>query len=279
MASISNSRLVETVTRRFPDGELYVRVLGEVAGEDVVLVQSLGLEPDPLLVEYFLIVDALRGSGCKSVTAVIPYLAYARQDSRFNDGEPLSLGAIARLIEDAGSDRIITVDAHLHRFRKLGDVFRIPTHNVSAMPLLAQYYRANSEHRDVVVIGPDSESEQWAMVVAETLSAKHFLLNKQRLGDREVKTSGPLPVRGKSVVVVDDIVSTGGTLVDVAAKLKERGAKRIDVLVTHALLVGDTLAKLSEAGISDLISTDTVPGPTSRVSVAPAIVNVLQAGG
>jgi ribose-phosphate pyrophosphokinase len=268
--------VTETETRRFPDGELYVRVMGDASREDVAVFQSLGMRPDRLLMEYCLIADAVKGMGCKTVTAVIPYLAYARQDARFRSGEPLSIKLVARSLEGAGTDRLISVDAHLHRLRALKEVFTIPTLNLSAMPLLAEYYKTEFGVRNVIVVGPDSESEQWASTVAGTLSTEYSILNKERLGDRDVEISGSPSVRGKTVVLVDDIISTGKTLVGAIRRLRSKGAKRIDVLTTHALLVEGALSLLRKAGMSHLVSTDTIPRSTSRVSVAPMIADALR---
>ena len=276
VAKITRFSVTETETRRFPDGELYVRVMGDASREDVVVFQSLGMRPDRLLMEYCLIADAVKGMGCKTVTAVIPYLAYARQDARFRSGEPLSIKLVARSLEGAGTDRLISVDAHLHRLRALKEVFTIPTLNLSAMPLLAEYYKTEFGVRNVIVVGPDSESEQWASTVAGTLSTEYSILNKERLGDRDVEISGSPSVRGKTVVLVDDIISTGKTLVGAIRKLRSKGAKRIDVLTTHALLVEGALSLLRKAGMSHLVSTDTIPRSTSRVSVAPMIADALR---
>lgn len=276
VAKITRFSVTETETRRFPDGELYVRVMGDASREDVAVFQSLGMRPDRLLMEYCLIADAVKGMGCKTVTAVIPYLAYARQDARFRSGESLSIKLVARSLEGAGTDRLISVDAHLHRLRALKEVFTIPTLNLSAMPLLAEYYKTEFGVRNVIVVGPDSESEQWASTVAGTLSTEYSILNKERLGDRDVEISGSPSVRGKTVVLVDDIISTGKTLVGAIRKLRSKGAKRIDVLATHALLVEGALSLLRKAGMSHLVSTDTIPRSTSRVSVAPMIADALR---
>ena len=276
VAKITRFSVAETETRRFPDGELYVRVMGDASREDVAVFQSLGMRPDRLLMEYCLIADAVKGMGCKTVTAVIPYLAYARQDARFRSGEPLSIKLVARSLEGAGTDRLISVDAHLHRLRALKEVFTIPTLNLSAMPLLAEYYKTEFGVRNVIVVGPDSESEQWASTVAGTLSTEYSILNKERLGDRDVEISGSPSVRGKTVVLVDDIISTGKTLVGAIRRLRSKGAKRIDVLTTHALLVEGALSLLRKAGMSHLVSTDTIPRSTSRVSVAPMIADALR---
>jgi ribose-phosphate pyrophosphokinase len=275
IGSIASIPVLETSCRHFPDGEQFVKVSGDVRDQDVAVVCTTALNPDPLFMEYSLIVDAVKGSGCRSVIGIMPYMAYARQDSRFNQGEPLSAKLFAKLIEDVGTDRFITVDMHLHRFKKIEEVFSIPAVNLSAMPLLAEYYKRAHGTEDTTVAGPDMESEQWASIVARRLGVEFTILEKERMGDREVSVSGELSGAGRSVVLVDDIVSTGKTLIEVISKLKSQGVKRIDALVTHALLVENALSKMKSAGLNELISTDTVPGPHSKVSVAPLVVEAL----
>ncbi|MGQ9759164.1 MAG: ribose-phosphate diphosphokinase [Candidatus Methanomethylicaceae archaeon] len=276
IAKECNFRVVESTRRVFPDGEQYVRVMADVSNEEVVLVHSLAFSPDPLLMEYLLLVDALRGAGCRSITAVIPYIAYLRQDSRFNSGEPLSARVVTSLIESSGIDRLITIDAHLHRFKRLSDLFSTPCLNLSAMPLLAEYYLKNFGRENIVIVGPDIEAEQWVSVVADILSSPHVVLEKKRLGDREVVIRGKTSVKGKVAILVDDIISTGMTLVNIIPRLLEGGAVRVDALVSHALLVENAYKRLKESGLSNLISTDTVPGAHSKVSVAPIISKALK---
>ncbi|MEM4657793.1 MAG: ribose-phosphate diphosphokinase [Candidatus Methanosuratincola sp.] len=276
VAKESNIPIVETARRFFPDGEQYVQISGDLSGEDVVLIHSFALSPDTLLVEYLLLVDAIKSGGCRSLTAVIPYFAYLRQDSRFKPGEPLSAKVFASLVEFPRVDRIITIDAHLHRFRTLSELFHTPSLNLSAMPLLADYYQKNFGNNNIVVVGPDAESEQWAKVVAERLSSPYIIMEKVRLGDREVSVRGNASVKDKNVVLVDDIISTGMTLVKVIRMLLAEGANRVDALVTHALLVEDSYQKLKGAGLGNLISTDTVPGQHSKVSVAPLISRAIK---
>ncbi|MBC7112399.1 MAG: ribose-phosphate diphosphokinase [Candidatus Methanomethyliales bacterium] len=271
-----NIKVVESICRRFPDGEQYVRVLGDVRGEDVVLFQSLAFSPDSLLLEFIFLADALRAAGCRSITAVIPYLAYLRQDSRFHHGEALSARVVASLIESY-ADRLITVDAHLHRFKSLSELFRIPSLNLTAMPILAEYYRRNFGTEETVVVAPDIEAEQWAKIVAEHLSLPYTIFEKERLGDKEVSITlkdGGL-VREKNVIIVDDIISTGATLIEVLSRLFKERAKKVDALVTHALLVEGAYERLKGAGLGEIISTDTVQSRSSKVSVAPIIAEAI----
>jgi len=275
VASILELPLLASSRRTFPDGEQYIRVEGDVRGQDVAVFQSLAYRPDTLLIEYSLLVDALKGGGARSVVGVIPYLAYARQDSVFKPNEPLSAKLIPRLIECAGTDRVITVDMHLHRFKAPEDVFRVPALNLSAMPLLARHYRGHAHPSAITVVGPDSESEQWARIVAEELGAPCIVLEKERLGDRDVRIKGELPLKGRTALVVDDMVSTGKTMIEMITRLKREGAQRVDALVTHALLVEGAEKKMQEAGLSELFCSNTVPSSGTRISVAQILARAL----
>jgi ribose-phosphate pyrophosphokinase len=162
--------------KRFPDGDKYVRILDDVKDQDVAVIQSLYHRPDKQIYadlhifELLMIVATLRDLGAKTITVVAPYLAYARQDSRFFPGEALSSQIIARLLEDAGTTKFITVDCHLHRLGDVEKIFKIPAQNVSAMSLLGKYARENMHPRKPFVIGPDEEAEQWAATVAKELT-------------------------------------------------------------------------------------------------------------
>lgn len=278
VASILGLTLLTPERRSFPDGEQYVRIDGDIRGKDVAVFQTLALRPEQLLFEYSLLVDALKEGGARTVVGVIPYLAYARQDRVFRPNEPLSARLVPRLIEAAGTDRVVTVDMHLHRFREAREVFSIPAQNLTAMPLLASYYREHHGSSGITVVGPDSESEQWASLVATELGAPSIILEKERVGDREVKVSGDLSLRGRDALVVDDMVSTGGTMIEVIGRLRREGVRRVDALVSHALLVGDAAGGMKKAGLGELIATDTVPGSASRVSVAPLLAAALRKG-
>jgi ribose-phosphate pyrophosphokinase len=258
--------------RRFPDGEKYLRILSEVKGQNVAVIQSIHHTPDELLFEYLLLTDALKDLGAKRVTAFIPYFAYARQDERFKPGEALSFKTVTKLIETVGTDEIYTIDMHQHRVLKSSEVFKIPSHNLSAMPLLADYVKKSGKLERPLVIGPDAEAEQWAKIAAERLGTDYDVFTKKRLGDAHVEVR---PRRanasGRDVLIVDDIISTGGTIVEAVKILLSQGARRIEVACTHPILAPGALEKIRGSGVVDVIGTDTVPGPISYVSVAPVI--------
>ena len=260
--------------RRFPDGEKYLRVLEDVKNEDVVVIESIHHTPDELLFEYLLLVDTLKDLGARRVIGFIPYFAYARQDERFKPGEALSFRTVSKLMESVGTDEIYTIDMHQHSVLKSSEVFRIPSRNLSAMPLLADYVKKTGALQKPLVIGPDAEAEQWAKLAAERLDTDYDVFEKQRLGDELVEVRPrKASAKGRDVLIVDDIISTGGTIVEASKILMSQGAKRVDVACTHPILAPGALGKIKAAGVQNIIGTDTVPSSISYVSVAPLIAD------
>jgi ribose-phosphate pyrophosphokinase len=266
--------------RKFPDGEKYLRVLEDVKGEEVIVIQSINRTPDEFLVEYLLLVDALKDLGARRIVSFIPYFAYARQDERFNPGEALSFKTVSKLIEQVGTDEIYTIDMHQHRVLKSSEVFGIPSHNLSAMPLLADYVEKKGNLQKPLVIGPDAEAEQWAKLAAERLHTDYDVFEKKRLSSENVQIRPrKANAKDRDVLIVDDIISTGGTIVEALKILFSQGAKKIDVACTHPLLMGGALEKIYATGAKNVIGTDTVPSPISLVSVAPLIVEQIKKEG
>jgi len=258
--------------KRFPDGEKYLRVISDVKDQNVVVIQSMHHTPDEFLFEYMLLVDALKDLGASRVTSFIPYFAYARQDERFKPGEALSFKTVSKLIESVGTDEIFTIDMHQHRVLRSSQVFRIPSHNLSAMPLLANYVSNEARLKNPLVIGPDIEAEQWAKLAAETLGTDYDVFDKKRFAADKVEIRPrKANAKGRDILIVDDIISTGGTIVEASKILFSQGANAIEVACTHPILASDALNRIKAAGVANVIGTDTVPGPISYVSVAPLI--------
>jgi ribose-phosphate pyrophosphokinase len=251
--------------RRFPDGESYFRVEEAVAEHDVVLVCSLD-DPDPKTTLLQLIAAELRVRGARSVGLVAPYLAYMRQDARFHPGEPVSARLYAGLISGA-VDWLATVDPHLHRVRDLAEIYAIPTRVVHATEPMAAWVRR--EARDALLVGPDEESRQWVSAVAAAAEVPFVVLRKQRLGDREVRVGvGDLSAyAGRTPVLIDDVVSSGHTLIAAAAELAPQGLHASQCLAVHSLASTATLRELSAFGLT-LVSSDSTVGPTRGFSVA-----------
>jgi len=258
--------------RRFPDGEKYLRVLTDIKDKNVAVIQSIHHTPDELLFEFLLLTDTLKDLGARKVIAFIPYFAYARQDERFKTGEALSFKTVTKLIESVGTDEVYTIDMHQHRVLKSSEVFKIPSHNLSAMPLLADYAEKAGKLEKPLVIGPDAEAEQWAKIAAERLHTDYDVFEKTRLGDAHVEVRPRrADAKGRDVLIVDDIISTGGTIVEAVKILKSQGARRIQVACTHPILAPGAVDKINKVGVQDVFGTDTVPSPISLVTVAPLI--------
>jgi len=264
-------------TKKFPDGEKYVRIPYPVKGEDVAVIQSTGRRPDEYLMEYFLIADTLRDLGARKVFAVIPYFAYARQDKCFNPGEALSFETIAKMIEKVGTSEVYTIDIHLHRVTHVSKLFTIPAYNLTAVPLLAEYIQKNFDLVKPMIVGPDEEAGQWAKTASKVLGISYDVLEKRRLGPDKVEIKPrTLAVANRDVIIIDDIISTGGTIIEAVSAVKKEGARRVIVACTHPILVNNALEKIYETGADHVIGTDTLPTPISYVSVAPVIADAIK---
>ncbi len=277
VAQTLKAEYLNTEIKHFPDGETYIRFLGDVTKEDVIVIQSLALKPNDYLIELFLMLDALKDLKAKRVVTVLPYFAYARQDERFKPGEAISLKTVSRLIEAAGSDYIYTIDSHRHRVVDQDELTTVPLHDLSAMEELAKYMNSKHTLHNLAVIGPDSEAGAWAKIAADALSVDYDALVKKR-HDAETVEIQPreLNLKGRDVLIVDDIISTGNTIIKAIDVLKKNGAKDVYVACTHPLLVLNALVRIYEAGALDVVGTDTVPSGISHVSVAPVIVDALK---
>jgi ribose-phosphate pyrophosphokinase len=277
VAQALNAGYLNTEVKHFPDGETYVRFLAEVTKEDVIVIQSLALKPNDYLIELFLMLDALKDLKAKRVITVLPYFAYARQDERFKPGEAISLKSVSRLIEAAGSDYIYTIDSHRHRVVDQDDLTTVPLHDLTAMEELAKHMNNKHSLHNPAVIGPDAEAGAWAKTAADALSVDYDALEKKRYDAETVEIKPQkLDVKGRDVLIVDDIISTGNTIIRAIEVLKKNGAKDIYVACTHPLLVLNALVRIYEAGALDVVGTDTVPSAISHVSVAPVIVDAIK---
>lgn len=252
----------------FPDGERYLRIPRKLEG-DVILVHSLYQPQDERFVQLLLAVDAVKGAGASRLAAVVPYFAYARQDKRFLEGEPVSVGVLLKAVEAAGADALVVVD--IHKPSSLDEWLTIPHRNVLPIRELVGYFQGKL--RDPVVLAPDKGAFHRAQLAAQLLGAECDYLEKSR--DRvtgEVRIAPKsINVGGRDVLFIDDIISTGGTLAAAAKEVLALGARRVYAACTHALLVSSALDKLYAAGIEEVVATDTVPSPVSKVSVAESV--------
>jgi len=214
--------------------------------------------------------QAARAMGAGNVGLVAPYLAYMRQDAAFQPGEAVSVIAYAQFLSKS-FDWIITVDPHLHRIRSLDEIFSIPAVCISSMPAVSNWIAANIP--DPVIVGPDSESVQWASQVAQRIGVPWTVLSKTRSGDREVSVSAPDPaiLRGRSPVVVDDIGSSGRTLIEAVNGLRPLASHPVTCIVVHALFSPEAAAQIRAAGAARVVSTNTVAHPTNAIDVVPLL--------
>ncbi|MCA9676015.1 MAG: ribose-phosphate pyrophosphokinase [Kofleriaceae bacterium] len=254
---------------RFPDGEVLIRIDTPVAGREVILVGSLDHPADKLLPLYFLASTA-RDLGAARVGLVAPYLAFMRQDSRFHQGEGVTSVYFARLLSST-VDWLVTVDPHLHRWASLDDVYAIPSRIARAAPAIAGWVRA--EVARPLLVGPDAESEQWVAAVAEACDAPFIILEKTRRGDRDVSVSDPdvAAHAGRTPVLVDDIISTGRTMVETLHQLTRAGMRDAVCVGVHGLFADDALDELRAAGATRIVTCNTVPHDSNAICVWDAI--------
>lgn len=256
--------------RRFPDGDSYVRLDTPVAGTTVIFACTLD-HPDAKFLPLFLMASTARDLGATRVGLVCPYLAYMRQDKRFHSGEAISSVYFANLLSES-VDWIITVDPHLHRHHSLEEIFSIPTIAVHVAPLLASWIRENVPNP--VLIGPDGESEQWVASVASGARAPYVVLDKVRKGDRDVVISVPHLGQnsGRTPVLVDDIVSTGRTMIETIGCLANADFPPPICLGVHAIFAGDAYAALLAAGVAKIVTCNTIKHESNSIDVAAPIV-------
>lgn len=257
---------------RFPDGEWRIRLLGK-PDENVVLVCSLD-QPNDKTVALVLLCGLLRDMGVKHITLVTPYLAYMRQDVAFNPGEGVSARYFARLLSGL-VDRLITIDPHLHRIAALEEVYSIPCVTLHAAPLLGEWVRDNLS--GVALIGPDGESEQWVSEVAGIAAAPFAVMQKKRFGDRDVRIEVPdlSAWKGRTILLVDDMISTGRTLMVVAEQLRQQGFDDVRALCVHALHDDEAAAKMKTAGINSVLSCNTVVHASNAVDISDFLLQAM----
>lgn len=255
----------ELAVRRFPDGETYLRFVTPVKGCKVVLACSLH-HPDAQAMPLLFAAATAKELGAAAVGLVTPYLGYMRQDKRFNDGEAVTSALFARLLSPH-IDWLVTVDPHLHRWHSLDDIYSVPSTVVPAAPLLAAWIKTNIP--SPVLIGPDAESAQWVSAVAREAGAPHVVLEKIRRGDRDVSVSIPDPqvLRGRTPVLVDDIISTGRTMIAAAKHALAQGLPAPVCIGVHAVFAGDAHEALLAAGAVRVITTDTIPHASNSIGV------------
>lgn len=266
VAPLLGARAGRLEWRHFPDGESLVTIEEDLHGVDVALVASL-CKPDELALPLRFAAATAREFGARSVGIIAPYLAYMRQDKRFNSGEAVNAPLFARFLEES-FDWLVTADPHLHRIPELSDLFRIPVHGVTTAPLIAEWIRDNVSN--AILIGPDSESGQWVSDIAHRAGVAYQVLTKTRRGDRDVEVSLPSidAARNRTPMIVDDIASSGRTMIETLDHLRQLGLPPAVCIVIHPVFAQDAYAQLLAAGADKVVSTDSIPHPTNAISIA-----------
>ena len=274
VAKLLGIEAVPLVFKTYPDGESYVRLEGNVQNEEIVVVQTTSPPQDTRLMQLALIADAAKRHGAEKVTAVVPYLAYARQDKVFLQGEAISIEAVARMLKVAGIDSLITVN--VHQAKVLAE-FPFPAKTISAIPLLAEYFKKKGLEK-AFALAPD-DGALWLVEEAKTILGdecgyleKHRDLYTGQITMEKKK----LDARGKTVIIFDDVISTGGTIALAAKIMRELGADKVYAACVHPLLIGDAEKRILESGVKEIVGTDSVPNHVSKVSLAPLLSEELK---
>ena len=266
---------VSVASKIFPDGESYVRIEGDIKGEDVAIVQTT-CPPmqDGRLLQLAFLADSAKRAGAGKVTAVVPYLAYARQDKMFLSGEGISIETVARMLKASGIDELLTINVHSESSLT---TFPFPAKTASAISLIAQYF-VEKGHKKAYALSPDKGAMYIAYEAQQVLggNAGHLEKQRDRYTGQTTQTGKGLEVKGQTVIIFDDIISTGGTIVGAAKILKELGATHVFTACVHPLLIGDAAKRILDAGVEEIVGTDSVPGLYSKVSLAPLISKQLK---
>jgi ribose-phosphate pyrophosphokinase len=261
----------EAIIRHFPDGETYVKVISNVYEKEAIIVCSMH-HPDNKILPLYFLAKTLKEFRASSVTLVAPYLAYMRQDKRFTDGECISSNLFGKLISDF-VDKLITIDPHLHRRTSLNEIYSIHTSVLHASQLVSNWIKGNIDKP--VLIGPDSESEQWVSKVAAVAEAPFIVLEKVRTGDCKVKVSVPNVEKYKehTPVLVDDIISTAHTMIETVGHLKVAGMKAPICIGIHPVMASRAYDKLIKAGVDRIITCNTITHPTNEIRIDELIAD------
>ena len=265
IASYLSFPLAKCQVRRFADMEVFVEIQENVRGEDVFIIQSTSFPTNDHLMELLIITDALRRSSAKRITAVIPYFGYARQDRKPGPRTPISAKLVANLITQAGADRVMTLDLHAGQIQGF---FDIPTDNLFAQPSMVADIKSRMDFSDTVVVSPDVGGVVRARALAKRIDAQLAIVDKRRERPGESEVMNVIgSVAGKSCILVDDIVDSGGTLCNAADALLQEGAKDVSAYITHGVLSGGAVARISASKLKELVITDSIQ-PTEAVRVA-----------
>ena len=258
-------------TRRFPDGESYVRLMNDVSGRDVVFVAPLD-RPNAKILPLVFVASTARELGAKSVGLVVPYLPYMRQDRRFHEGESITSRWFAKLVSSI-ADWMVTIDPHLHRYHSLDEIYDLDARYLTAAPLISAWIKGKVVKP--LLVGPDRESEQWVSAVAKSVNAPCAILQKNRKGDRDVEVSRPdvSAWQDHTPILVDDIISTARTMIETISRIEEVGLQPPICIGVHAVFADQSYDALKAAGPAEIVTCNTIAHETNAIDVAALLVD------
>ena len=275
-------KLVNTNIRRFADGEIYIEVNENIRGNSVFVIQSTSTPANDNLMELLLCIDALRRSSAKNITAVIPYFGYARQDRKVVPRTAIAAKLVSNLITNAGANRILSVDLHAGQIQGF---FDIPVDNLFATPIFARHIKKNIKLSNLICVAPDVGGVERTRALSRRINSSIAIIDKRRPAPGKSEVMNIVgSVKNKNCVIVDDIIDSGGTIVNASKALREKGAKDVYVYITHAVLSGEAIHKIEKSQIKKLITTDTIDnskkiGKSKKIeiiSLAPMISEAMK---
>ena len=265
IAKYLKSKLVNSSIRKFSDGEIYVEINENIRGNSIFIIQSISSPANDNLMELLLCIDALKRSSAKNITAVIPYFGYARQDRKVVPRTSISAKLVSNLITKAGADRVVTVDLHAGQVQGF---FDIPVDNLFATPIFARHVKKKIKSKKIICVAPDVGGTERARALGKLLNAGLAIVDKRRPKPGKSQVMNVVgDVKDQTCIIVDDIIDSGGTIINAAKALKERNAKEVYVYITHGVLSGDAVKKIKNSVIKNLVITDTINNGEKTKSV------------
>ena len=250
------TKLVHSSIKKFSDGEIYIEIKENIRGNSIFIVQSVSSPANDNLMELLLCIDALKRSSAKNITAVIPYFGYARQDRKVAPRTSISAKLVSNLITKAGADRVVTVDLHAGQIQGF---FDLPVDNLFATPIFARHVKRNIKNKNLICVSPDVGGVERSRALARKLDIGIAIIDKRRPAPGKSQVMNVIGnVKNKTCIIIDDIIDSGGTIVNAAQALINRGAKEVHVYITHGVLSGEAVEKIKKSKIKKLVITDTI---------------------
>ena len=250
------SKLINSSIRKFADGEIYIEINENIRGNSIFIIQSISSPANDNLMELLLCIDALKRSSAKNITAVIPYFGYARQDRKVVPRTSISAKLVSNLITKAGADRVVTVDLHAGQVQGF---FDIPVDNLFCTPIFARHVKKNIKSRNIICVAPDVGGTERARALGKSLDVGLAIVDKRRPAPGKSQVMNVIGnVKDKTCIIVDDIIDSGGTIINSAKALKDRGAKEVYVYITHGVFSGEAVKKIQQSTIKKLVITDSI---------------------